>query len=151
MVFVATYALTHDVTILVLLISVSIISTPIHIHGIQIMSIHYFSIHYYNDWSSLNYMYGVVNISYHQVSFFCLSLSPSLYLSLFLSIHRSFYLSHSLLQDAQLIAHLEFEPGIYTNHQMKVTPYITKTHVTTIFLARNDILNSFVRPSRRPS
>jgi hypothetical protein len=24
------------------------------------------SIHYYNDWSSLNYMYGVVNISYHE-------------------------------------------------------------------------------------
>jgi len=45
------------------------------------------SIHYYNDWSSLNYMYGVVNISYHQ--------------------------------DSKLIAHLEFEPGIYTNHQMK--------------------------------
>lgn len=45
------------------------------------------SIHHYNDWSSLNYMYGVVNISYHQ--------------------------------DQRLIAHLEFEPGLYTNHQMK--------------------------------
>jgi len=45
------------------------------------------SIHHYQDWSSLNYMYGVVNISYHE--------------------------------DAQLIAHLEFEPGLYTNHQMK--------------------------------
>lgn len=45
------------------------------------------SIHHYQDWSSLNYMYGVVNISYHE--------------------------------DAKLIAHLEFEPGLYTNHQMK--------------------------------
>ena len=46
------------------------------------------SLHHYQDWSSLNYMYGVVNISYHE--------------------------------DHKLIAHLEFEPGLYTNHQMKV-------------------------------
>jgi len=45
------------------------------------------SIHHYQDWSSLNYMYGVVNISYHD--------------------------------DAQLVAHLEFEPGLYNNHLMK--------------------------------
>ncbi|XP_023334151.1 uncharacterized protein LOC111705736 [Eurytemora carolleeae] len=45
-------------------------------------------IHFYNDWSSLNYMYGVVNTSYHE--------------------------------DQQLIAHLEFEPGLYTNQQMKI-------------------------------
>lgn len=45
------------------------------------------SLHFYQDWSSLNYMYGVVNISYHE--------------------------------DVKLIAHLEFEPGLYTNHQMK--------------------------------
>lgn len=45
------------------------------------------SLHFYQEWSSLNYMYGVVNISYHE--------------------------------DQKLIAHLEFEPGLYTNHQMK--------------------------------
>ena len=26
-------------------------------------------IHFYNDWSSLNYMYGVVNTSYHEVKY----------------------------------------------------------------------------------
>ena len=46
------------------------------------------SLHFYQDWSSLNYMYGVVNVSFHE--------------------------------DMKLIAHLEFEPGLYTNHQMKV-------------------------------
>ena len=46
------------------------------------------SLHFYQDWSSLNYMYGVVNVSFHE--------------------------------DTKLIAHLEFEPGLYTNHQMKV-------------------------------
>ena len=46
------------------------------------------SLHFYQDWSSLNYMYGVVNVSFHE--------------------------------DVKLIAHLEFEPGLYTNHQMKV-------------------------------
>ena len=45
------------------------------------------SLHFYQDWSSLNYMYGVVNVSFHE--------------------------------DIKLIAHLEFEPGLYTNHQMK--------------------------------
>ena len=45
------------------------------------------SLHFYQDWSSLNYMYGVVNVSFHE--------------------------------DQKLIAHLEFEPGLYTNHQMK--------------------------------
>jgi len=45
------------------------------------------SLHFYQDWSSLNYMYGVVNVSFHE--------------------------------DMKLIAHLEFEPGLYTNHQMK--------------------------------
>ena len=45
------------------------------------------SLQHYQDWSSLNYMYGVVNISYHDRE--------------------------------KLIAHLEFEPGLYTNHQMK--------------------------------
>ena len=43
---------------------------------------------YFQEWSSLNYMYGVVNVSFHEKE--------------------------------NLIAHLEFEPGLYTNHQMKV-------------------------------
>ena len=45
----------------------------------------------FKEWSSLNYMYGVVNVSYHQKD--------------------------------DLIAHLEFEPGLYTNHQMKVSSH----------------------------
>ena len=44
---------------------------------------------FYQEWSSLNYMYGVTNISY--------------------------------AEKESLVAHLEFEPGLYTNHQMKVT------------------------------
>ena len=44
---------------------------------------------FYQEWSSLNYMYGVTNISY--------------------------------AEKENLVAHLEFEPGLYTNHQMKVT------------------------------
>ena len=44
------------------------------------------SMHYYSDWSSLNYMYGVVNTTY---------------------------------QDQDLVATLEFEPGIYSRRQMK--------------------------------
>ena len=48
---------------------------------------------FYQEWSSLNYMYGVVNVSFHE--------------------------------DVKLIAHLEFEPGLYTNHQMKVRLFLT--------------------------
>ena len=45
------------------------------------------SIHYYSEWNSLNYMYGVFNISFEE--------------------------------DAKLLALLEFEPGLYTNKQLK--------------------------------
>ena len=55
------------------------------------------SLRHYQDWSSLNYMYGVVNISYHE--------------------------------DFKLIAHLEFEPGLYTNHQMKAKHLFYWAHI----------------------
>ena len=45
------------------------------------------TIHYFTEWNSLNYMYGVVNISFQQ--------------------------------DDKLLALLEFEPGLYKNHQLK--------------------------------
>ena len=55
---------------------------------------------FYQEWSSLNYMYGVTNISY--------------------------------AEKESLVAHLEFEPGLYTNHQMKVTRGSVKHCQTTL-------------------